>query len=45
MLMDDWNVANVDTSVQLRGSIQFRGPVIIESNVIIEDGTSISVAS
>ena len=42
MLMDDWNVANVDTSVQLRGSIQFRGPVIIESNVIIEDGTSIS---
>ncbi|MED5578526.1 MAG: sugar phosphate nucleotidyltransferase [Nitrospinota bacterium] len=41
MLMDAWNVANVDTSVQLRGSIQFRGPVVIESNVIIEDGTSI----
>ncbi len=42
MLMDNWNVANVDTSVQLRGSIQFRGPVVIERNVIIENGTSIS---
>lgn len=42
MLMDNWNVANVHTSVQLRGSIQFRGPVVIERNVIIENGASIT---
>lgn len=39
MVMDSWQSAELDRSVQLRGDVQLRGPVRVEEDVVVESGT------